>query len=481
MVLNVVQPEAIAGETFDLVIIGSGFGSSFYLHRILERKTSSRILVLEWGKHRPHDWQIAQGRHSDTDPAATFTSNSAKPWNFTIGLGGGTNCWFAQTPRFHPSDFQLRSRYGMGEDWPVGYEDLESHYSAAETIMAVSGDSRMGSMFPRSVPFPQPPHRFTAPDRLMAAAQPGQHFAMPTARARVATEQRSACCASFRCSLCPVDAKFTLNNGLLDIYSNPAVQLALDCRVVQLDSDNSAVRSAILEVGGKELRVFGDRFVLGANAIHSPAILHRSSMVAGPTGQGLHESHGCHVEALLDGVDNFDGSTITTGLNFGLYDGPHRSEAGAALVYFENRWSHGLRPIPGRWRQTLPLMIVTENAVDNRNTVTVDGAGAPVVTYVGPSAYGVKGQERALAKLPELLAPLPVEEIAFRSQRPTESHLQGTLRMGRDASTSVVDAAMVHHRWRNLTVVGSSVFPTCSAANPSLTVAALSLRAASLA
>ena len=33
-----------------------------------------------------------------------------------------------------------------------------------------------------------------------------------------------------------------------------------------------------------------------------------------------------------------------------------------------------------------------------------------VVTYTGPSAYGVKGQKRALAKLPELLAPLPVEE-----------------------------------------------------------------------
>jgi choline dehydrogenase-like flavoprotein len=478
---NVVDPASVANEAYDMVVIGSGFGSSFYLHRILERGASARILVLEWGKHRPHDWQIDRGRHGDILPGTTYSSSSNKPWNFTIGLGGGTNCWFANAPRLHPADFVLRSRYGVGSDWPFGYNELEPHYVAAETIMSISGDPRMKEMFPRSAPFPQPPHRMTAPDRLMARAQPDHHFAMPTARARIATDNRSACCANFRCSLCPVDAKFTLNNGLLDIYSNEAVRLALDAKVVRLEADNSAVRAAIVEVGGKEVRVFGDRFVLGANAIHSPAILQRSGMGGGLVGVGLHESYGCHVEVLLDGLDNFDGSTITTGLNFSLYDGAHRSHAGAALVYFDNRWTHGLRPIPGRWRQTLPLMIVTEEQPEDRNTVTLDGAGAPVVTFTGPSDYAVRGQKRALAKLPGLLAPLPVEDIVFRLQRPTESHLQGTLRMGTDPRTSVVDSGLVHHRWRNLTVVGTSVFPTCSAAQPSLTAAALSLRAANLA
>lgn len=74
-----------------------------------------------------------------------------------------------------------------------------------------------------------------------------------------------------------------------------------------------------------------------------------------------------------------------------------------------------------------------------------------------------------------------MEDIVFRYQRPTESHLQGTLRMGADPRSSVVDGGQVHHRWRNLTAVGTSVFPTCSSMNPSLTAAALSLRAADLA
>jgi choline dehydrogenase-like flavoprotein len=476
-----VDPSSLADQSFDLIIVGSGFGSAFYLSRILERKASARILVLEWGKHHPHDWQIGQDRHSDIDHRSTYATDSSKPWNFTVALGGGTNCWFAQTPRFHPADFALRSRYGVGADWPIRYDDLEPFYVDAERIMSVSGDPNMASMFPRSAPFPQPPHRMTAPDRLMAAAQPGQHFAMPTARARVATAGRSQCCASFRCTLCPVDAKFTLNNGLLHIFSDEAVTLALDAQVLRFEGAGNTVSSAVIDVAGKEVRVRGDRFVLGANAIHSPAILQRSDMATPLTGAGLHESSGCNVEVLLDGLDNFDGSTITTGLNFGLYDGEHRREAGAALVYFDNRWTHGLRPEPGRWRETLPLMIVVEEAVEDHNRVTTDRNGVVIVEYKGVSEYAKKGQKRAIDALPDLLRPLPVESIHYRSERRTESHLQGTLRMGTDPRTSVIDAAQVHHRWRNLTVVGSSVFPTCSAANPSLTVAALSLRAASLA
>jgi len=479
--MNVVDLAALDGEHFDIIIVGSGFGSSFYLHRLLQNKPARRILVLEWGKHFTHDQQILANKNTDIPSRSTYTSASSKPWNFTIGFGGGTNCWFGQAPRFHPSDFELKSRYGMAADWPLTYGDLEESYLAAEQIMSISGDAAMAQVLPRSGAFPQPPHRMSAPDRLMKGAQPDRHFVMPTARARVATETRSSCCASFRCWLCPVDAKFTANNGLVDLFANEAVQIALNAKVDRFVAGADAVQSAIVEVGGKEIRVSADRFVLGANAIHSPAILLRSDMGGGLTGVGLHESYGSHVEAYLDGLDNFDGSTITTGLNYSLYDGEHRSQAGAALIYFDNRWTHGLRPERDRWRQTLPLMIVAEDLPENENTVSVDASGAPVIAYKGPSDYAKRGQQRAFDLLPEVLAPLPVEKIAFRSWRETESHLQGTLRMGNDPQSSVIDAKMIHHRWRNLTVVGTSVFPTCSAANPSLTAAALSLRAASLA
>jgi choline dehydrogenase-like flavoprotein len=57
-------------------------------------------------------------------------------------------------------------------------------------------------------------------------------------------------------------------------------------------------------------------------------------------------------------------------------------------------------------------------------------------------------------------------------------HVIGTTRMGKDARTSVVDADLRAHDHRNLFVVGSGVFPTSGAANPTLTIAALALRSA---
>lgn len=471
-------PETIAGQHFDLVVVGSGFGSAFFLHEALRNK-AMRILVLEWGGFNSHAWQIESGRNTPINDESTYqTDNSEKPWNFTIGFGGGTNCWFAQTPRMHPSDFRLNTLYGVGQDWPISYDDLEPFYGEAEAIMAISGDPDMATIMPRSTPFPQPPHRPSTPDRMMKAAQPDQHFIMPTARAREATANRVACCASLRCQICPADAKFTVANEMANLFSAPGVTLCLGAEVRTLEHAGNVVQAATFRVGGKEYRVTGDLFALGANAIHSPAILMRSGLGGGKVGLGLHESYGWSMEALLGGVDNFDGSTITTGLNFGLYDGPHRAEQGAALVYFENRWAHGFRAERGRMRQTLPLVIVTEDLLEDQNFVALDDKEGAFVHYAAAADYALRGMARAKERLEVLLAPLPVDAILDHGIRRTESHLQGTLRMGVDPASSVVDGGMVHHRLRNLAVVGTSTFPSCSCANPSLTAAALSLRAA---
>lgn len=472
-----ISPDAVANEHFDYVVIGSGFGSAFFLHELVRRATG-KILLLEWGQHHPLDWQLQKRANSSIPDDTTYSSNSNKPWNYTIGLGGGTNCWFAQTPRLHPSDFRLKSLYGVANDWPITYEELEEAYCDAEEVMGISGDPDMAGVMPRSRPFPQAPHRMSHPDRLMKKAQPQQHFTMPTGRARTATRTRNACCASLRCQFCPADAKFTANNGLMHLFEAPEVSVVTGAEVRRLGHAGNAVRSVTFRAEGRDYEVKGDLFVLGANAIQSPAILERSGLGGGLVGRGLHESYGASFEVFLDGVENFDGSTITTGINYALYDGPHRAECGAALVYFENRWTHGLRLEPGRMRETLPLVIVTEDLLDDRNRVTLDESENAFVEYVGASDYAVEGMREARRKLPDLLAPLPVEAIIDRGVRGTESHLQGTLRMGADPAQSVIDSDLIHHELRNLVVVGTSTFPTCSCANPSLTAAALSLRAA---
>jgi choline dehydrogenase-like flavoprotein len=60
--------------------------------------------------------------------------------DYTRALGGTTLHWLGTCLRMLPNDFQLRSRYGQGVDWPISYEQLRPYYERAEAeIIGVAG------------------------------------------------------------------------------------------------------------------------------------------------------------------------------------------------------------------------------------------------------------------------------------------------------------------------------------------------------
>ena len=63
-------------------------------------------------------------------------------------MGGGSVHWAAFTPRFHPSDFEVYTRDGVGADWPISYWDLKPYYELLELEMPVAG--------PRGYPWGDP-------------------------------------------------------------------------------------------------------------------------------------------------------------------------------------------------------------------------------------------------------------------------------------------------------------------------------------
>ena len=283
----------MALENYDVVVVGSGFGSLFFVDGFLSKRPAANILILERGGFNSHAWQLQNNRNSPIAPQSTFRTDVAnKVWNFTIGVGGGTNCWYGQTPRLHPTDFRMRSLYGVAQDWPVTYEEMDAYYVQAEIKMSVAGADAMASVLPRSAPFPLPPHQPTSVDELMMRAQPNFHVPIATARASTATGQRGRCCASARCMLCPVNAKFTFENGFVELRDHPNVKIRTGCEVTHLDVANGVTTAAIFRECGKEQRVRGELFVLGANAIHSPAILLRSVIEHPLTGVGNNEHVG---------------------------------------------------------------------------------------------------------------------------------------------------------------------------------------------
>ena len=141
-----------------------------------------------------------------------------------------------------------------------------------------------------------------------------------------------------------------------------------------------------------------------------------------------------------------------------------------------------LRPEIGRWRQLARYRLIFEDLPDEKNQVKIDPAAPnrPIAYHRDVSSYAKKSIDALESLLSsKLLNALPVERIEYnRKLNPTESHILGTTVMGNDAETSVIDRHLVHHNVRNLLALGSGSFPTCSPANPTLTISALSLWAA---
>jgi choline dehydrogenase-like flavoprotein len=467
-------------NTYDVIAVGSGFATSFFLHELLKHAPQRhRILVLERGPSTPHAQRLEQRRDLGLLERRSFVNESPvdKQWIFSFGVGGSSQCWWANTPRMLPADFELRSRYGVGVDWPVTYDELEPYYSEAEELMQVSGPDD-GSPFPRSRPYPQPPHRFSEPDLRLKRANPGAFFVVPTARpSRNVPGGRPACCGSSVCELCPIDSKFTIRNGLYHVYEDPRVELIAGARAERILTRGSAATGVEYEQDGRVGRAEGDLVVLGANAIFNPFLLLRSGLEGPEVGSGLCEQVSDQYLVLLDGLDNFQGSTSVTGHGYRYYDGEHRAQRAGVLLETFNRPE--LREERGKWLQLLRVKAIFEDLRQPQNHVGIDAddPARPRAVFVRHSEYAERSRQRMLQReLVEFLAPLPVEGIRRMDQpSSTESHIMGTTVMGTDPATSVVDRLSVHHRVRNLVVLGSSTFPTAAPANPTLTLCALSL------
>jgi choline dehydrogenase-like flavoprotein len=462
--------------TYDLIVVGTGFASSFFLLEYLSRSPATRrVLVLERGWREPRSWQLETRKVSRIVSEKTFRREGLKQkdWKFTLAFGGGSNCWFGATPRLLPNDLRMKSLYGVGDDWPVSYSDLEPHYERVEEVMAISGAPDRAP-YPRRKPHPQPPHRLSDPDLVLANAYPGQYFPQPTARARVPVGRRPGCCANGTCGLCPIDAKFTIENGLSELYDDPRVTLLVGATVKAVDVANDRATGLVVERDGRTERVNGDLLVLGAGAVFNAAVLLRSNVPHRLLGARLFEQVSITADADLAGVDNFQGSTAFTGHGYMLYDGAHRAHHAGCLIESWNRPDQ-LRWERGRERQLLHLKFLVEDLPQERNAVVIGPDDVPVLRFHDYDAYAHRGMKAISDRLEHVLAPLPVERV-FLDPEPasTEGHILGTVVMGNDPATSVVDRWMVHHRIRNLVVLGGSAFPTGSPSNPTLTISALS-------
>jgi choline dehydrogenase-like flavoprotein len=132
----------------------------------------------------------------------------------------------------------------------------------------------------------------------------------------------------------------------------------------------------------------------------------------------------------------------------------------------------------------LRLTSLLEQLPDPDNRVTLDpnasdiyGVPLPRIAY-RLGAYIEAGLAAARAAHAEIFSALGATEITHRDVAEGAGHIIGTARSGSHPKESVVDPNLRSHDHPNLFILGSAVFPTSATANPTLTIAALSLRAA---
>ncbi|MEO1189383.1 MAG: hypothetical protein AAFW60_09940 [Pseudomonadota bacterium] len=145
-----------AARRWDVVIAGSSFAAMFFAQRVKGRGLN--VLFVEKGPFIDTETQLAT-RHTDK-PFVTpqkNTSGARKDWAVRHQFGGCSNCWWGNTPRFHPHDLRLKTLYGVAEDWPLSFDTLEPYISEAEEIMEIAGDSQT-DFIPRSRPYRYPSH-----------------------------------------------------------------------------------------------------------------------------------------------------------------------------------------------------------------------------------------------------------------------------------------------------------------------------------
>lgn len=460
-----------AKRRWDVIIVGTSFAAMFFALG-LQRSHKASVLFIERGPVVTRDKQIndPHGRVYEAF-SQNNSSGTEKTWVAQKMFGGNSNCWTGCTPRFHPNDFRTRSLYGIGVDWPITYDELEPYYCDVEDVMEVAGGGS-DHILPRSRPFPRPPHAPNNVDIELRKHDPKAWFAQPAARSNGG--KRSPCCNNGLCHLCPVDAKFTILNSL-DLFDTEQSAYLLEHEVRRVTLEGGRARGVIVrDAKGHETELTADLVSLGANAISNAAILMRTGVENPLLGTGLNEQASRTIRYRIPFANYFGGTKIT-GHGYKAYDGAFRRERAPVLIEVRNDMVVARRTPSQQWLNILGLKFIAavDNNPANRMRLKDD---EPHIEWVGYGPYALSALDAVIDRSLEMF-PFKAELAHDWGLRDTEAHIQGMTPMGRTAKDGVVDGNGGVFGVPNLRVVGSGVFPTCSPANPTLTLAALALRA----
>lgn len=513
----------------DVLVVGAGAGGAAAAWRLADHGLS--VVCLERGgwtdadasPSSDDDWEVIRQRSWNPNPNRRAGANDdpvddieseIKPL-FYNGVGGSTVLWSCHFPRFHPSDFRTRSLDGVGDDWPLRYDDLAPYYDLNETMMGVAGLPGNPAYPPSDAPR-LPPVGLSAGARRMAQAfnhcgvswWPGD-IAINTGPAANGMGQCNNCGP---CELhCPRRAKAATDLNYWPAAIRKGARLVTGARVTDvLTSPQGAVRGAVwLDERGHANTAKAPIVIIAANGIGTPRLLLNAPGAArvnrsGLVGRRLMLHPFARVTGLFDTpMDGHRGIAAGTLVSHHFYEtdpargfkrgvklqalGTH-GPALTALGSLGRRARWGAQhhdDFSTMFGHGYSLSVCAEDMPDPDNQIALsdrltgsDGLPAARMIYRIP-AEAKKALDFGRDRAREILQAAGAHDFIEMQTIPEAGfHLMGTARMGEDRETSVLDRWCQAHDLPGLFVTDGSAFVTGAAANPTNTLQALALRAA---
>jgi len=519
-------------DACDVVIVGAGAGGSAAALEL--SKSDLKIVCLEQGTFTSNsdlpgngvDWEIRSQKKFNINPNirranSDYPVNNGKSpisiANFNA-VGGSTVLYSAHYPRFHPSDFQIQTLDGVGEDWPIVYEDLEPYYEEDRKNTPVAG-------FSGDTAYPQikgllPPVPLGSLGRKIAEGfnALGWHWWPSYSGIATAEFQGHRTCINLGpCNTgCPIGSKSSDDLFYWPKALSNGVSLKTECRVSRIEIDRTGKVSGVeyFDSVGNSQFLSAKLVVVAASGIGTPRLLLNSKSDRFPEGLGndsglvgrnlmLHpwgyveglfeenlQSHfgpqGCLI-ASHEFHDTPEDEPFKRGFTMQFQRGPFPLES-ATRQFLRKKLPFGQehhKVFRQTFDHTAHLSIIVEDLPELHNRVVLDeslkdanGIPAPKIEYA-LSENSKKILSFGIEKGKELMkASGALTTFGFGPVRETGYHILGTAKMGNDPKNSVVNMWGQSHSIPNLFIVDSSVFVTSSSVNPTPTIHAIALRTA---
>jgi choline dehydrogenase-like flavoprotein len=550
--------------TYDAVIVGSGAGGGMAAKVLSE--SGLKVAVVEAGPFfdPANDAQRTQLRNpwdsprrgagstrafGDYDAAYGGWEIDGEPYTRKNGtrfdwfrsrmLGGRTNHWGRISLRFGPLDFKRKDVDGLGDNWPIGYEDVRPYYDRVDKLLGVFGSKEGIHNEPDGFFLPPPKPRLHELYYIKGARK--ANIPVIPSRLSILTKRinndRGVCFYCSQCNRsCSVYADFSSGSCLIfpAQRSTGRVDLYTDAMVREVVTNGVGEAKGIIYINKEdrqEYQINAKVVVLAASACSSARILLNSKSSEHPQGLGnssgligryLHDSTGSSRAALVpellnrktyneDGVGGMHvytpwwqndakldfprgyhlevwGGLGTPSYGFGFNPDSLNEHFGLEIGGYGNklredvkRFYGAVMGISGRGESVPQYDNYCEIDPD-----TVDEFGIPVLRFHYNWTDYERNQAKHMHKTFEeifdamgaiTLGDTPTAESEYGLAAPGQIiHEVGTTRMGDNPATSVTNSYQQLHDAKNVFVVDAGSFVSQADKNPTWTIMALSWR-----